>query len=148
MLCNLIGAKSLGKKFGVFLGILAIGGSIIHNISVINSILIEASEHLAPLFEVGVVTAKFGSLLTYVILTGVILETERLKVIGIIAASLIILIASLMYCDNIGRTLPYNQDTRLTPKMFNFSQIGIFVGIGAWAYEAAGTVFAIRLSLK
>ena len=108
VLCNLVGGKSLGKKFGVFLGIVAIGGSIIHNISVINSILIEASEHLAPLAEVSVLTAKFGSLLAYVALTGIILETERLKAIGIFAASLIILMASLMYCDNIGRTLPSN----------------------------------------
>ena len=53
-----------------------------------------------------------------------------------------------MYYDNLLRTFPDTQDSRLKVKLFDYKQIGIFVGIGAYAYEAAGTIFSLRLSLQ
>ena len=53
-----------------------------------------------------------------------------------------------MYIDNVKRTFPDVQDSRLKVKFFDYTQIGIFAGIGAFAYEAAGTIFSLRLSLK
>lgn len=57
-------------------------------------------------------------------------------------------LAILVYYDNVTHTFPGNQDPKVKVLWADYSEIGIFVGIGAWAYEAAGTIFSVRMSME
>lgn len=46
-----------------------------------------------------------------------------------------------MYITNIFDLTPDNIDPGVTHTLFDLSQVGIFFGVGGFAYEAAGTVF-------
>jgi len=116
---------------------------------------LKKGEHLSKLFGIETYQMKIVISIIYLVLTGIIIETEKIKPIGYAAGAMILLIGNLflklalmMYIDNTAKTLPSHQDPNLVIVLADFSQIGIFIGIGGWAYEAAGTIFSVRLSLK
>lgn len=53
-----------------------------------------------------------------------------------------------MLAVNVNRLLPDNIDPSVTHTMFDLKHVGIFFGIGGFAYEAAGTVFTSRFNLS
>lgn len=53
-----------------------------------------------------------------------------------------------MYGDNVLRCWPGNINQRATHFNWNFENTGIFVGIGGWAYEAVGTIFTVKETMK
>ena len=53
-----------------------------------------------------------------------------------------------MFVSNIFKLLPTTIDPSVTHKLFDIEHVGIFFGIGGFAYEAAGTVFTSSLSLR
>lgn len=54
----------------------------------------------------------------------------------------------MMYFDNVYRCWPGHIDQRATHFNWNISNTGIFVGIGGWAYEAVGTIFTVKETMK
>lgn len=53
-----------------------------------------------------------------------------------------------MYVDNMYKCLPENIRDERQYFNFNFANSGIFLGIGGWAYEAVGTIFTVKESMK
>lgn len=94
----------------------------------------------------------------YLLITLFALQPEKLKIFAYLSGAGVTLlgiqqvsnpsIVFWMYFDNMFRLLPGHSTRTGTHFDWNFANTGIFVGIGGWAYEAAGTIFTVKETMR
>lgn len=143
-----VAEKFRGKKLADVVSTLAILGTILNNVSVIISSVIEISTHLQPAIGLDKVYVKLAIVLVYLAISAYALEPEKLKVFGLVSGAFILFICAVMYLDNARLLLPQNQGSAQTYEASNLANTGIFLGMSGFAYEACGTIFTVRMTLK
>jgi len=139
--------KHSGKKVAGFVSTLAIIGTILNNISVIISSVIEISIHLAPFLGIDKFFIKLMIIGLYLAITAYAIEPEKLKFFGLISGVFILFICSIMFSENMIR-LSEGKAEGVTYESFNLANTGIFLGMAGFAYEACGTIFTVRMTMK
>jgi len=81
-------------------------------------------------------------------LTAYALEPERLKPFAFLCGFGILMIILLMYGDNLYLLLPSEQKASASHIIFDLTNTGVFVGMGGFAYEACGTIFTVKETMK
>lgn len=93
-------------------------------------------------------TVKIGFTVFQVLLTAYALEPERLKPFAFLCGLGILTIVFLMYGDNLYLLLPSEQSASASHILMNITNTGVFVGMGGFAYEACGTIFTVKETMK
>lgn len=138
------GSLSLGR----YLGGLAVAGTILNNVSIIIASIIEVSTHLEEFLKVSDFTIKCCILGFYLAVTTYAIKPEMLRGFSMASGFIIITVAVIMFSDNLWLLLKDNQKSNLTHEMFNLHNTGLFLGMAGFAYEACGTIFTVRMSMK
>lgn len=118
------------------------------NGSIIIAAVIEISHVLSSFFGVSIFLFKIMIIGFFLFLSAIIVEPEKLKPYAIVSSGVIICIVVIMYFHNVYMLTPNNIDPGLTYTFWDLTHVGIFFGVGGFSYEAAGTVFTIRTSMK
>ena len=141
-----------GKLFsGVFargMAAFSIVGCVAINGSIIIGGVVEVSSILSEYFGYSQLLLKFAITAVVVLITAVCLEPEKLKPVGFVSGGVIIAIVGIMYADNTVQTAPRNQNPAVTLEYFRIGGTGMFCGIAGFAYEAAGTIFTVKETMK
>lgn len=142
----------MGPGWSKLLTNLTIASCVIINGSVIIGAIIEIGDVLSSYFVIDVFVVKLCIIGMYIILSALIIEPEKLKPYAYVSSGVVISISTnivnlvvIMFTDNVIRLLPDNIDPSVTHTAFDLKHMGIFFGIGGFAYEAAGTVFTSTL---
>ena len=140
--------KAKGKKLAGTISTLAIIGTFLNNVSLIIASVIEIAVHIQPALGVNIYLVKSGIVVIYLAITAYAIEPEKLKIFGMMSGMVILFIMASMSSDNIRLMLPENRTKPTEYQAFNFANTGIFLGMAGYAYEACGTIFTIRMTMK
>ena len=144
----MVANKYKGRSIATFVSTLAITGTILNNVSVIISSVIEISIHIQPAFGIDKIYIKIMIVIIYLLISAYALEPEKLKIFGFVSGGFILFIVTVMYFDNARLLLPLNQNSSISYELINWKNTGIFLGISGFAYEACGTIFTVRSTMK
>lgn len=139
--------KAKGKKWAGIISTLAIFGTFLNNVSLIIASVIEIAVHIQPALGVNIYFVKTGIVVIYLAITAYAIEPEKLKIFGMMSGIVILFIMAAMSSDNIRLMLPENKPD-FEAQGWNFANTGIFLGMAGYAYEACGTIFTIRMTMK
>jgi amino acid permease len=140
--------KAKGKKWANFISTLAIIGTILNNVSLIIASVIEIAVHIQPALGMNIYLVKTGIVVIYLAITAYAIEPEKLKIFGMLSGIVILFIMASMSSDNIRLMLPENKPGPFEYEGWNLANTGIFLGMAGYAYEACGTIFTIRMTMK
>jgi amino acid permease len=138
---DLLTTKAVGSKTGKWLSTTVLISCVLMNGSVIVGAIIEISHIMAAYFLRDVLLFKLGIIVTYFILSALIIEPEKLKPYAYVSSLAVIAIALIMVINNIINLTPNNVDPSVSHTVWDISHAGIYFGIGGFAYEASGTLF-------
>lgn len=147
-LTGFLTSKLFGPLSSRCMAAFSIVGCVAINGSIIIGGVVEVSSILSEYFGYSQLLLKFGITAVVVMITAVCLEPEKLKPVGFISGGVIILIVAIMYADNTIHTAPRNQNPAITLEYFRIDGTGMFCGIAGFAYEAAGTIFTVKETMK
>ncbi len=147
--------RTIGPKTASFIRVFSVFGCVAINGSIIIGGVVEVSEVLHEYFGWNQMMLKFVILGIVLLITMICLEPERLKPVGYLSGSVIITIGRLcfiivliMFSDNTIKIVNHDEDPDKTITYFSLAGTGIFCGIGGFAYEACGTIFTVRESMR
>lgn len=147
-LAHYVTDKYKGPKWAFWFSLAAIVGTILNNVSVVISSVIEISVHLKEWMGLSGIYVKLIIIFLYLVVTTYALEPEKLKVFGVASGAFVIITVGLMYYDNTRLTFPDAQTSDVRVEAMNIKNTGIFMGMAGFAYEAAGTIFTVRLTMQ
>lgn len=147
-LASYIATRSNGPKVGMWMSYTANIGTVLNNIGVTISSVIEISVHIQPALDIDSLYIKLAILTVYLLISAYALEPEKLKNFVVVSGFVVLATVLVMFSDNIRLVLPDNLAPGLNYEMMDLKKTGIFLGLAGFSYEACGTIFTVRGTMK